>query len=87
MVPITHQDIADRIRALDQEELALNQRSAKERESLAELCGGLGHTFDVPRQTWSFETGPPTVRRSGLTHECKVCRFSDWVGEPITEGA
>ena len=46
---ITHQDIIDRLEALGTEDSAAYKaekaRQEKERSSLQELCGGLGHLF------------------------------------------
>lgn len=50
---ITHQDIVDRIADLASQQFdawkAEQARIAKERESLQELCGGLGHIFGEPK--------------------------------------
>lgn len=47
--PITHQEIIDRMESLGREHSAAYAaelaRIDKERESLRELCGGIGHFF------------------------------------------
>ena len=49
IIVITHQDIIDRLEALGTEYSAAYKaeraRQEKERASLQELCGGLGHFF------------------------------------------
>lgn len=61
---ITHQDILDRAEALGQEYSAAYQaekaRLDKERESLRELCGGIGHVFGRGRALLAW----PVARRS-----------------------
>jgi len=53
MATITHQEIADRIEALSHEHSAAYQaeqaRIRKERGSLQELCGGVGHVLAKDR--------------------------------------
>lgn len=53
MPTITHQDIVDRLEALDKEQTEAYRREVeridRERESLRELCGSLGHIFARPR--------------------------------------
>lgn len=63
---MTHQDIVDRLQAVTSEQSAayLTERARvqKDRESLQELCGGIGHVFRlnvayfslVPKRTCVF---------------------------------
>lgn len=64
---ITHQDIVDRIEALGRERSEAyereSQRIERERTSLQELCGSLGHAYGEPRGTF----------RVLNTRECVVC--------------
>lgn len=69
---MNHQDIADRLDALRREESAAYKiekaRIEKERESLRELCGGIGHIFARPEPKgpgWFFLFG---------TVDCVVCK-------------
>lgn len=67
---MTHQDIIDRMEALGREYGAAYRaeqaRISKEKESLQELCGGIGHFFATP-QTLHFEQG----------RQCVFCRKSE----------
>lgn len=67
-----HQAITDRYAQLDDAEDKLLQRHAKERESLRELCGSLGHK-------WGRNTRI-SVSANGVYaayHICDVCGAND----------
>ena len=63
---MTHQEIVDRMEALGVESSAAYReamaRINKERESLQELCGGLGHVW-----------GAPPLWKAGGYRACVVC--------------
>ena len=74
-MPITHQQIADRAAELDEQYLDVFNKAqkaaeavvGKERESLRELCGGIGHVFKVSR----FSLNPSKTRYCVFCGECE----------------
>jgi len=67
-MPITHADIAERMRELGSKAaIGDPARIAKERASLQELCSGLGHQFKQPG--WTGTVKPPRV--------CSVCQAKE----------
>ena len=74
---ITHQDIIDRLEALGSEHGAAYKvekaRQEKERASLEELCGGIGHFFAKDKSSLGF------LRSSRF---CVYCNAS----EPTNDG-
>ena len=74
---ITHQDIIDRLEALGIEHSAAYKaetaKQEKERASLEELCGGIGHFFAKDRSVFGF---------MGSSRICVYCNAS----EPKNDG-
>lgn len=73
---ITHESIALRLEALGREQSAAVRSAAapyeKERESLRELCGGIGHQY---RKWISFSVGG--TAHAGERTELLICRVCD----------
>ena len=75
---ITHQDIIDRLEALGNEYSAAYKaekaRQEKERDSLKELCGGLGHFYAKDRSTF------------GILRNARSCVYCN-AAEPVKNGS
>ena len=75
---ITHQDIIDRLETLGNEYSAAYRaeqaRQEKERDSIKELCGGLGHFFAKDRSTF------------GIRRNARVCVYCN-ASEPSKNGS
>lgn len=82
---ISHADIATRIAAIEAEQAKVVARDAKERASLQELCGGIGHKFGEPGVCIEFTHLEDSVTRRGHRHKCDVCGFAEWTGDVVVE--
>jgi hypothetical protein len=71
---ITHTDIIQRFQALRLEALNLATRHALERQTLRELCGGIGHKFGELywHTSVSFGTAAPVIPDYEV-HRCEIC--------------
>jgi len=85
---VNHQDIADRYRSLDDEELAAlkaeKARIERERQSLQELCGGMGHIYTKVENLlgdWftigSDGSSDSSEKRRAMPRRCAVCGRSE----------
>jgi hypothetical protein len=54
---ITHQDIADRFHGMDAEARRVVAKQVKERESLQEMCAGIGHVWGGRQWVTTFTHG------------------------------
>lgn len=74
---IDHVAIAARLAELTAELQIARARHAKEWQSLAEMCAGLGHQFGAPVETWAWHFKMGT--RSGERVHCACCGEDQWL--------